>query len=35
MLYVIINLLELKEKFNNPGPYNLLDFCLKICNYSF
>ncbi len=35
MLYVIIDLLQFKEKFNNSSPYNLLNFCLKICDYSF
>jgi hypothetical protein len=35
MLYVIIDLLQFKEKFSNSGPYNLLDFCLKRRNYSF
>jgi len=35
MLYVIIDLLQFKEKLNNLSPYNLLDFYLKRCNYNF
>jgi len=35
MLYVIIDLLQFKEKFNNSSPYNLLNFYLERCNYSF
>ncbi len=35
MLYVIIDLLQFKEKFSNSSPYNFLNFFLKRCNYSF